>query len=54
MKYIIKVWIPIEGGYCAVFASREDAEKEMEQLGELNPDNHYMIEEVGDDKAEEK
>ena len=46
MAWIIKAYIPVDPEDPEVYASREEAEKDVESLSLMQPDNIYQIEEV--------
>ena len=46
MGWVIKVYIPVEIEEEQIFTSKEEAEKEVEHLSLLQPENIYEVEEV--------
>jgi len=46
MAWIIKAYIPVEPEDQEVYATREEAEKDIESLSLMQPENLYEIEEV--------
>jgi len=46
MAWIIKAYIPVEPEDPEVYATREEAEKDVESLSLMQPENLYQIEEV--------
>jgi len=46
MGWIIKVYVPVEFEEQEIFSSKEEAEKEVEQLSLMQPENIYQIEEI--------
>ena len=46
MTWIIKAYIPVEPEDPEVYATREEAEKDLESLSLMQPENIYEIEEV--------
>jgi hypothetical protein len=46
MAWIIKAYIPVEPDDPEVYATREEAEKDVESLRLMQPENVYKIEEV--------
>ncbi len=46
MAWIIKAYIPVDPDDPEVYASREEAQKEVESLSLMQPENLYKIEEV--------
>jgi len=46
MTWIIKVYIPVECDDPEMYATKEDAEKDVESLRLMQPENIYEIEEV--------
>jgi len=46
MAWIIKAYIPVEPEDPEIYATREEAEKNMESLILMQPENIYEIEEV--------
>ncbi len=46
MSWIIKVYIPVDPEDQQVYDSREEAEKDLESLSLMQPENVYQIEEV--------
>jgi hypothetical protein len=49
MAWIIKAYIPVEAEDPEVYVTREEAEKDLESLSLLQPENIYEIEEVEDE-----
>ena len=47
-KWTIKVYIPVESDEPEVFNTREEAEKEVESLSLMQPENIYAIEKIED------
>ena len=47
-KWTLKVYIPVESDEPEVFNTREEAEKEVESLSLMQPENLYTIEEIED------
>ena len=45
MAWRIKVYIPVENEDAEVCATKEEAEKEIESLSLMQPENVYMVEE---------
>ena len=43
MRYQIKTWIPVEPEKPETFNTKEEAEKEAEQLRFLQPENIYEV-----------
>ncbi len=50
MTCIIKTYIPVECEEPETYDSREDAEKDLESLELMQPENIYEIEEVQPEK----
>jgi hypothetical protein len=46
MAWIIKAYIPVEPEEPETYEHREDAEKDLESLSLMQPENIYKIEEV--------
>jgi len=46
MAWIIKAYIPVDPEEPEVYATREDAERDVESLSLMQPENIYQIEEV--------
>ena len=46
MAWVIKSYIPVESEDPEVYATKEDAEKDVESLSLMQPENIYEIEEV--------
>ena len=46
MAWIIKAYIPVEPDDPEVHTTREEAEKDIESLSLMQPENVYLIEEV--------
>ena len=46
MAWIIKAYIPVECDDPEVYAAKEDAEKDLESLTLMQPENIYEIQEV--------
>ena len=46
MAWIIKAYIPVECEDPDVYATKEEAEKEIESLSLMQPENIYEVEEV--------
>jgi formylmethanofuran dehydrogenase subunit E len=46
MPWIIKAYIPVESEDPEVYATKEDAEKDLESLSLMQPENIYEIQEV--------
>ncbi len=46
MAWIIKAYIPVEPDGPEVYATREEAEKDIESLSLMQPENIYEVEEV--------
>ena len=46
MAWIIKAYIPVDPEDAEVYATREEAEKDMESLTLMQPENVYEIEEI--------
>ena len=46
MAWIINTYIPVEPEDPEVYATREEAEKDVESLSLMQPENIYQIEEV--------
>ena len=46
MAWIIKSYIPVEAEEPEVYTTREDAEKDVESLSLMQPENIYEIEEI--------
>ena len=46
MAWIIKAYIPVEAEDPEVYATREEAEKDIESLSLMQPENIYEVEEV--------
>ena len=46
MAWIIKSYIPVEAEEPEVYATKEDAEKDVESLSLMQPENIYEIEEI--------
>ena len=46
MAWIIKAYIPVEPEDPEVYATREVAEKDVESLSLMQPENIYKIEEI--------
>jgi hypothetical protein len=46
MAWIINAYIPVEPEDQEVYATREEAEKDVESLSLMQPENIYKIEEV--------
>ncbi len=46
MPWIIKAYIPVEPEDPETYPTREDAEKDLESLRLMQPENIYEIEEV--------
>ncbi len=46
MAWIIKAYIPVEPNDPEVYATREEAEKDIESLSLMQPENIYYVEEV--------
>ena len=46
MAWIIKAYIPVEPEDPEVYATVEDAEKEVDSLSLMQPENLYEVEEV--------
>ena len=46
MPWIIKVYIPVEPEDPEIYATREEAEKDIESLSLMQPDNFYEVEEI--------
>ena len=46
MPWIIKVYIPVEPEEPEVYVTREEAEKDLESLSLMQPENLYVIEEI--------
>jgi hypothetical protein len=46
MPWIIKAYIPAEPDEPEIYATREEAEKDVESLSLMQPENVYLIEEV--------
>lgn len=49
MPYIIKVWIPVEPENPETYPTKEAAEKDIESLELMQPENIYKVVEVGCD-----
>lgn len=48
MKYIIKVWIPVEDAELEEYDSQEDALQDLASMELMQPENRYELEEVDD------
>ena len=46
MAWVIKSYIPVEPEDPEVYATKQDAEKDVESLSLMQPENIYEIEEV--------
>ena len=46
MAWVIKTYIPVEPDDPEIYATREEAEKEVESLSLMQPENIFEIEEV--------
>jgi len=46
MAWVIKSYIPVEAEDPEIYPSKEDAEKDLESLNLMQPENIYEIEEV--------
>ncbi len=46
MAWIIKTYIPVEPDDPETYPTREDAERDLESLNLMQPENIYEIEEV--------
>ena len=46
MAWLIKAYIPVDPEGPEVYATKEEAEKDMESLSLMQPENIYEIEEV--------
>jgi len=46
MAWVIKSYIPVEPEDPEIYPSKEDAEKDLESLNLMQPENIYEIEEV--------
>ena len=46
MAWVIKAYIPVEPDDPELYAIREEAEKDVESLSLMQPENIYKIEEV--------
>jgi formylmethanofuran dehydrogenase subunit E len=46
MAWVIKAYIPVEPDDPEVYATREEAEEDIESLRLMQPENIYEIEEV--------
>tara|TARA_R110000772_G_scaffold22958_1_gene61862 strand:- start:622 stop:798 length:177 start_codon:yes stop_codon:yes gene_type:complete len=49
MRYIIKVWIPVEEDCQEEYDSLDEALGTLNSLELMQPENHYEIEEVHDE-----
>lgn len=50
MRYIIKVWIPVEEDCQEEYDSLDEALGTLNSLELMQPENHYEIEEVHDEE----
>jgi hypothetical protein len=48
MAWIIKAYIPVEPENPETYATKEEAEKDVESLSLMQPENIYEIEELED------
>jgi hypothetical protein len=46
MGWIIKDYIPVEGEDAEVYATKGEAEKDIESLSLMQPENFYEVEEI--------
>jgi len=46
MAWVIKSYIPVEADDPEVYDTKEDAEKDVESLSLMQPENIYEIEEI--------
>ena len=46
MVWTIKAYIPVEPEDPEIYATREEAEKDIESLSLMQPDNFYEVEEI--------
>jgi hypothetical protein len=46
MPWIIKAYIPVECEDPEIYATREKAEKDIESLSLMQPENIYKVEEI--------
>ena len=46
MGWIIKAYIPVEPEDPGIYPTKEEAEKDLESLSLMQPENFYEIEEV--------
>lgn len=46
MAWIIKAYIPVEPEDPEIYATREEAEKDIESLSLMQPENFYEVEEI--------
>jgi hypothetical protein len=46
MAWIIKAYIPVEPEDPEIYATREKAEKDIESLNLMQPENIYKVEEI--------
>ncbi len=46
MPYIIKCWIPVQPEEPETYPTKEDAEKDLESLELMQPENKYEVVEV--------
>lgn len=46
MAWIIRAYIPVEPEDPEIYATKEDAEKDVESLRLMQPENIYEVEEV--------
>jgi hypothetical protein len=46
MAWIIKAYIPVEPEDPEIYATREEAEKDIESLSLMQSENFYLVEEI--------